>query len=62
MSNFVLIRVKDSSLLIDELTKKNILVRDRSSFKGLENCVRITIGEINDMMTIINTIKNMYEY
>jgi len=62
MSNFVLIRVKNSSFLIDNLAKKNILVRDRSTFTGLENCVRITIGEMNDMITIINTLKTIYEY
>jgi histidinol-phosphate aminotransferase len=61
MSNFILIRVNDSSFLINKLMKKNILVRDRSSFIGLENCIRITIGEMEDMMTIINTIKTMYE-
>jgi histidinol-phosphate/aromatic aminotransferase/cobyric acid decarboxylase-like protein len=61
MSNFVLIRVKDSSLLINKLMKKNILIRDRSSFIGLENSVRITIGEMDDMMTIINTIKTIHE-
>ena len=61
MSNFVLIRVKDSSLLISKLMKKNILIRDRSSFISLENCVRITIGEMDDMITIINTIKTIHE-
>jgi alanine-synthesizing transaminase len=55
MSNFVLIRVKDSSFLINRLMEKNILIRDRSNFIGLENCVRITIGEMDDMMMIIKT-------
>jgi len=62
MSNFVLIKVINSSDLIDKLTNQNILIRDRSSFKGLENCVRITIGEYEDMETIIKTIKSLYEY
>ncbi len=62
MSNFVLIKVINSSDLINKLTNQNILVRDRSSFKGLENCVRITIGEYEDMETIIKTIKSLYEY
>jgi histidinol-phosphate aminotransferase len=62
MSNFVLIRVKDSSFLINRLMEKDILIRDRSNFIGLENCVRITIGEMNDMITIINTLKTIYEY
>jgi histidinol-phosphate aminotransferase len=62
MSNFVLIKVINSSDLINKLKNQNILVRDRSSFKGLENCVRITIGEYEDMETIIKTIKSLYEY
>ena len=62
MSNFVLIKVKNSTDLINKLTEKNILIRDRSSFKGLENCVRITIGEISHMELIINTIKSLHEY
>jgi Fe-S oxidoreductase len=62
MSNFVLIKVINSSDLINNLTRKNILIRDRSSFKGLENCVRITIGESEVMETIIKTIKSLYEY
>jgi len=62
MSNFVLIKVINSSDLINKLTNQNILIRDRSSFKGLENCVRITIGEYEDMETIIKTIKSLYEY
>lgn len=61
MSNFVLIRVANGKDLIDKLTKKNILVRDRSSFKGLENCIRITIGESETMNIIIETIKTLYE-
>ena len=62
VSNFVLIKVKNSADLINKLTEKNILIRDRSSFKNLENCVRITIGEINHMELIIKTIKSLYEY
>lgn len=62
MSNFVLIRVVNSTELINKLTNKNILIRDRSSFKGLENCVRITIGESETMDIIIETIKSLYEY
>ena len=62
MSNFILIKVKNSTDLINKLREKNILIRDRSSFKSLENCVRITIGEISHMELIIKTIKSLYEY
>ena len=62
MSNFILIKVKNSTDLINKLREKNILIRDRSSFKSLENCVRITIGEISHMELIIKTIKSLHEY
>jgi histidinol-phosphate aminotransferase len=56
-SNFVLIKVKDSKILIEKLFEKKILIRDRSMFDGLENCVRITIGKWSDMKTILKILK-----
>ena len=61
-ANFILIRVDDSKRIIEELSDKNILVRDRSMFSGLHNTIRITIGEWEDMETIIKTILNKNEY
>ena len=57
-ANFILIRVPDSKRIIEDLSNKNILVRDRSMFSGLHNTIRITIGEWEDMETIIKTILN----
>ena len=57
-ANFILIRVDDSKRIIEELSDKNILVRDRSMFSSLHNTIRITIGEWEDMETIIKTILN----
>lgn len=47
-ANFVLARVgstaEDSSLFVEHMRRRGILVRDRSSDYGCEGCVRITLG------------------
>ena len=60
-SNFILIKVKDSKSIIKKLSEQKILVRDRSMFSGLENTIRITIGDWDDMEKIIKTLIE-YEY
>jgi histidinol-phosphate aminotransferase len=60
-SNFVLIKIDNSKSIIDKLHKQNILVRDRSMFTGLENTIRITIGEWSDMEKIIKILINKDE-
>jgi histidinol-phosphate aminotransferase len=56
-ANFVLIYLNDFNNKINELRQEKILVRDRSMFDGLENCVRITIGELDVMKKIIEIIR-----
>jgi len=53
--NFVLIKSDNSEELIKFLNSKKILVRDRSNMPGLKNCIRVTIGNINDSKKIINS-------
>jgi histidinol-phosphate aminotransferase len=55
-ANFVLLKINNSQLIVDKLYKENILVRDRSMFKGLENSIRITIGDWDDMEKILKII------
>lgn len=55
-SNFVLLKVKNSSRFIDRLKKEKILVRDRSMFEGFENTIRITIGDWSSMKKILKII------
>jgi len=47
-ANFILARVGSSSVdsvaFVDEMRRRGILVRDRSSDHGCEGCVRITLG------------------
>ncbi len=61
-SNFILIRVLDSKRVIEDLFNQKILVRDRGMFFGLDNTIRITIGDWEDMEIIIKTILNKNEY
>jgi histidinol-phosphate aminotransferase len=61
-SNFVLIKVNDSDLILNKLKLDNVLVRDRSMFDGFENTIRVTIGEWEDMEKIINILLKNNEY
>lgn len=56
-ANFVLIKVNDSKKIINKLLDNEILVRDRNMFHGLENSIRITIGEWSDMKIILKILK-----
>lgn len=60
-ANFILIKVPNSKKIINELSNQKILVRDRSMFDGLENTIRVTIGEWSDMEIIIKTILEQNE-
>src|SRR5271166_426058 len=43
-ANFVLARVGAASSFVEQMRRRGILVRDRSSDHGCEGCVRITLG------------------
>ena len=43
-TNYILIKIKDASSIQKLLAEEGIIIRDRSSQPGLENCLRITVG------------------
>ena len=47
-TNFLLFRSPQASLICDRLLEKQIVVRDRSSLTGLENCIRVSIGTASE--------------
>ncbi|KAF0129611.1 MAG: histidinol-phosphate aminotransferase [Bacteroidetes bacterium] len=47
-ANFLLVKVTDAERIYNYLSGKGIIVRNRSSCTGLDNCLRITIGTNND--------------
>lgn len=55
-SNFVLIKLENANNLVEILKRKKILIRDRSNLTNLKNCVRITIGTMEQMNQILDVL------
>ena len=55
-TNFVLLKTPDSKKLLTKMKDNKILIRDRSSFDNLENCVRITIGSKKQIIRVLDVI------
>jgi len=58
-ANFLLVKFKNSALAFNNLCKADVIVRDRSSVKGCEGTLRITIGtevENNELISILSSI------
>jgi histidinol-phosphate aminotransferase len=58
-ANFILVVTPDSDVVIEEFKKNNILIRDRSKMKNLQNCVRITIPSHAKSQTLLDIMKRM---
>ena len=43
-ANFLLLKVDDAARLYTFLKENGTIIRNRTKEKGLENCVRITVG------------------
>lgn len=56
-ANFLLVRVKDAESIYKLLTKKNIIVRNRSSV--IANCLRITVGTEEENKKLIKELKKI---
>ncbi len=57
-ANFVLVKTPDSKKLLDKMKENKILIRDRSAFDNLENCVRITIGSKKQIIRVLDVMTN----
>ena len=55
-TNFVLLKTPDSEKLLNRMKDNKILIRDRSSFDNLQNCVRITIGSKKQIIRVLDVI------
>ena len=56
-ANFLLVKIDNASRLCRQLKQKNIILRDRSSKKYLENCIRITIRSSWENNQLLKEIK-----
>lgn len=57
-ANFVLVKVSDASRLYDVLIAHGAVVRNRSSVKGCEGTLRITVGTPAECDRVIEVVKN----
>jgi histidinol-phosphate aminotransferase len=57
-ANFLLVKVNDANALYQYLSKKGIIVRNRSKEPGCENCLRITVGTQEENKKLIQALKS----
>ncbi len=56
-ANFILIKVDDASKRYNELLKKGVVLRNRSTQPLCEDCIRITIGTPEENQSLIQILK-----
>ena len=55
-ANFVLVKMKDAIAVHQFLSKKGIIVRDRSNVALCENCLRITVGTPDENKILVQAL------
>ncbi len=60
-ANFILVRTPKKQQLFDYLVSNDILVRDVSSYDLLENCLRISIGTVEENSCLRTHLMNFFE-
>jgi len=57
--NFVLARFKDSKVAWQAFSENGIIMRDFASKERLENCIRITIGNVEEMQRTLKILNSL---
>jgi histidinol-phosphate aminotransferase len=57
-ANFVLVKTPNSEEVLKKMKENKILIRDRSSFTNLDDCVRITIGSKKQIIRVLDVLSN----
>ncbi|AOM40723.1 histidinol-phosphate transaminase [Xenorhabdus hominickii] len=58
-TNYILVRFTDAELVFKSLWDQGIILRDQRKQPGLENCLRITIGNRNECEKLVNAISTL---
>ncbi|WP_166966524.1 histidinol-phosphate transaminase [Yeosuana marina] len=58
-ANFVLIKVDDANKRYDQLISKGIVIRNRTTQYGCENCLRITVGTVFENKRLIKVLQQI---
>ncbi|MBU3822251.1 histidinol-phosphate transaminase [Flavobacteriaceae bacterium XHP0103] len=58
-ANFILAKVDDANKRYSQLIEKGVVVRNRTTEVGCENCLRFTVGTPEENEKLINTLKGL---
>lgn len=58
-ANFILVKVDDANLRYNQLIEKGIVVRNRTSQPLCENCLRFTVGTLEENTRLIDTLNKL---
>lgn len=58
-ANFILAKVDDANKRYNELIEKGIVIRNRTTQPGCENCLRFTVGTPKENEILIDTLKSI---
>ncbi|GHT39723.1 histidinol-phosphate aminotransferase [Bacteroidia bacterium] len=56
-ANFLLVKVPDATQIYNDLCKKGVIVRNRTSLALCDNCIRITVGTPAENAELLNALK-----
>ncbi|HON00681.1 MAG TPA: histidinol-phosphate transaminase, partial [Acidobacteriota bacterium] len=56
-ANFILFRCRDATRVWQALFDDGVVVRNRSSVKGLENCIRVSVGTGEENRTFLERLR-----
>ncbi len=58
-ANFILAKVDDATKRYNQLIEKGVVIRNRTTQTGCENCLRFTVGTSNENLKLISTLKSI---
>lgn len=58
-ANFVLVKVDDATKRYDQLINQGIVIRNRTTQPGCENCLRLTVGTSEENAILIKELKGL---
>src|SRR5690606_32123814 len=58
-ANFILAKVDDANTRYAQLIEKGVVVRNRTTQPGCENCLRFTIGTSEENKKLVDTLKDL---
>jgi len=60
-ANFILFKTAQAQELFDYLKDNNILIKNLTSAPGLSNCLRVTVGSIEQNKLFVDLVNNFYD-